>query len=91
MFYVWRTNPNGGRYHIAAGDALQAPAREHPLQDAGLCGRLDVRERFPDCLEWDVVSMSLPGFNPDARSVICGDCLRTWERETILTVIGGAA
>lgn len=90
-FYVWRT-ARSGKYHIAAGSALTAPARDFPLEDAGLCSRLDVGTRFPDCLEWDPVAMSLPGYASApgmARTAVCGDCLRIWEREAIVTKVAG--
>lgn len=78
------------KYHIAPG--LDPENREQPLADAGLCGRLNVKDRYPMAHEWDPWEMSVPGFNPDARAVICGHCLRIWDREYVETrVLGGAA
>lgn len=83
---IAKTNNASSRYHIAPGYDIDK--REFPLADSGLCGRLDVSERFPQVLEWDPWTMSVPGWNPDARRVICGDCLRMWERSYVETRVG---
>ena len=87
-YYIAKTNHQSSRYHIAAG--LDEHDRKQPLKDAGLCGRLDVSDRYPMVHEWDPWTMSVPGWNPDARRVICGDCLRIWDREYVETRVGAS-
>jgi hypothetical protein len=80
---ILRTAP-AGKYHVATGapDYTDPANNREPVGDAGLCGRLDAGARFPAALEWDPVSMDVPGWLPE---VLCGDCRRIWAREAIVT------
>ena len=86
MAYYIAKSYGQGRYHIAPG--FREDDRVQPLADAGLCGRLDVKDRYPMVHEWDPWTMSVPGWNPDARRVICGHCLAIWDREYVETRVG---
>lgn len=68
---VKNSGTDGGKYHLVAAietesDFLEKPYSGKPINDSGLCGRLDPSEKFPRVLGRD--SMISSG--------LCGDCKR---------------
>lgn len=64
-------NGLGGKYHLVASEEterhLEDPAyNTAPLNDSGLCGRLDPKGKYPHVLSRDYM----------IKSGLCGDCLR---------------